>query len=116
MLTRQFVQTLMTRMKERSPLIQVVLGPRQVGKTTGVLQLKDKHPGPSLYVSADDTLTVSNSWIQQQWQAAVEKGDGTLLIIDEIQKIQNWAEIIKRLWDAQARSASKLKCVLLGSS
>src|SRR6185437_13467743 len=116
MLTREFVHTLTDRVAEPAPLIQVVLGPRQVGKTTGVLQMKEKYSGPSLYVSADDTLTVSNSWIQEQWQSALEKGPGTLLIIDEIQKIQNWAEVIKRLWDAQARAAHKLKCVLLGSS
>jgi predicted AAA+ superfamily ATPase len=103
-------------MKEPSPLIQVILGPRQVGKTTGVLQMQEKHSGPSFYVSADDTLNASNRWIEEQWQAALEKGPGTLLIIDEIQKIQNWAEVIKRLWDAQARSPRKLKCVLLGSS
>ncbi len=116
MITREFVQTLAKRMAESSPLIQVVLGPRQVGKTTGVLQMKEKYHGSSLYVSADDTLSVSSRWIQEQWQAALEKGPGTLLIIDEIQKIQNWAESIKRLWDAQGRSAPKLKCVLLGSS
>lgn len=116
MLTREFVRTLTQRMKEPSPLIQVVLGPRQVGKTTGVLQMKAKRSGPSFYVSADDTLNASNRWIQEQWQTALEKGSGTVLIIDEIQKIPNWAEVIKRLWDAQARSSKKLKCVLLGSS
>lgn len=116
MMTREFVQTLAARMAEPKPLIQVVLGPRQVGKTTGVLQVKDQYPGPSLYASADDTLSVSSSWIQEQWQAALEKGSGTLLIIDEIQKIQQWAEIMKRLWDAQGRSPHHLKCVLLGSS
>ncbi len=87
-----------------------------MGKTTGVLQMKETYAGPSFYATADDTLSVSNRWIQEQWQAALEKGPGTVLIIDEIQKIQNWAEVIKRLWDAQARSSQKLKCVLLGSS
>jgi predicted AAA+ superfamily ATPase len=103
-------------MAESSPLIQVVLGPRQVGKTTGVLQMRQNYRGPVLYVSADDTLSISNRWIQEQWQAALEKGPATLLIIDEIQKIQNWAESIKRLWDGQGRPARRLKCVLLGSS
>jgi len=110
------VKTLAQRMAESSPLIQVVLGPRQVGKTTGVLQMRQNYRGPVLYVSADDTLSISNRWIQEQWQAALEKGPATLLIIDEIQKIQNWAESIKRLWDGQGRPARRLKCVLLGSS
>ena len=76
----------------------------------------EKHRGPSHYTSADDRLTVSNIWIQEEWQKALEKGPGTVLVIDEIQKIQNWAEAVKRLWDAERRAGSRVKCVLLGSS
>jgi len=114
-ITRAFVQTLLQRLQEKSPLIQVVLGPRQVGKTTGVMQMLEKLKAPHFYASADDTLSVSNQWIQEQWQAAREKGTGTLLVIDEVQKIHNWAEVVKKLWDSQKRTPG-LKCVLLGSS
>lgn len=115
MIVRAFVNTLLKRMQEPHPLMQVVLGPRQVGKTTGVHQLLKKISAPSLYVSADDTLSVSNRWIEEQWQAAHLKGPGTVLVIDEIQKISNWSEIIKRLWD-ERRTHPKIKLVLLGSS
>ncbi|MFN0118850.1 MAG: ATP-binding protein [Elusimicrobiota bacterium] len=112
---REFVSILESRLKEPSPLIQVILGPRQVGKTTGIHQYLTKTSASSLYVSADDTLSASYLWIQEQWQKAQEKGPGTVFIVDEIQKIENWSGIIKKLWDAQQKS-HRLKCVLLGSS
>lgn len=115
MLVRSFVSTVLNRLQETAPRIQVVLGPRQVGKTTGIQHLLERLHAPSHYASADDTLAVSRSWIQQQWQSGLEKGKGAVLVIDEIQKIHNWAETIKRLWDAQGKTP-KLKCVLLGSS
>lgn len=114
-IVRDFVHTLQVRMQESHPLIQTVMGPRQVGKTTGVSQLLDKVKGATHYVAADDTLHASHRWIQEVWQQALQKGPGTILVIDEIQKIQNWAEIIKRLWDEQ-RKQPKIKLILLGSS
>jgi len=39
-----------------------------------------------------------------------------LLVIDEIQKIANWSEVVKMLWDADARNKINLKVILLGSS
>jgi len=114
-IVRDFVPILLSRVQEPHPLVQVVLGPRQVGKTTGVSQLIEKVKGPTHYVSADDALHASNRWIQEAWQAALQKGPGTLLVIDEIQKIHNWAEVVKRLWDEQQQKP-KLKLVLLGSS
>jgi predicted AAA+ superfamily ATPase len=42
--------------------------------------------------------------------------DKKLLVIDEIQKCHNWAEIVKSLWDESKRLNQKTRCVLLGSS
>ena len=39
-----------------------------------------------------------------------------LLVIDEIQKISNWSETVKLLWDGDTRAGRKLKVILLGSS
>jgi len=39
-----------------------------------------------------------------------------LLVIDEIQKIDNWSEIVKRLWDEDMRNGTNIKVILLGSS
>jgi predicted AAA+ superfamily ATPase len=39
-----------------------------------------------------------------------------LLIIDEIQKISNWSETVKKLWDDDSFNNINLKIILLGSS
>ncbi len=111
---RDFVNILEKRLKESSPLIQVVLGPRQVGKTTGIKQLLDKIKTHSIYASADDVISPGREWLLENWQKALLQGAGTVLIIDEVQKIPNWSESIKKLWDEQGKE--KIKCVLLGSS
>jgi predicted AAA+ superfamily ATPase len=50
-LRRAVVDALESRLRGRVPL-QVVLGPRQVGKTTAVLQVADGWSGPTHYASA----------------------------------------------------------------
>lgn len=110
---RPFVARLQVRMAEPAPLIQVLVGPRQVGKTTGLRQLLARWQGASHYANADDLLTADRSWLLAQWQAAARLGEGTLLVIDEIQKAPNWSETIKSLWDA---APHRLRVVLLGSS
>lgn len=115
MITRAFVSQVESRLRDKHPRLQVVLGPRQVGKTTGVQQLLKKSKGPTHYASADDVLVGADTWVQSHWQTALQKGAGTLLVLDEIQKIPRWAETVKRLWDA-GKSRPPLRCVLLGSS
>ena len=50
--------------------MQVVLGPRQVGKTTLVQQVLDSIDLPYLSVSADGVGAGSTAWLEQQWEAA----------------------------------------------
>lgn len=109
------MQDLIKGMKEHSDFIQVILGPRQVGKTTGVLHFLDKHfDGPHRFVSADKIFNATPTWIREQWLAA--RSESALLVIDEVQKIENWAEAVKSLWDEDKRLKKKVKCILLGSS
>jgi len=107
------VAQLEKRLCDEAPLIQVLVGPRQVGKTTGMRQLLKRTSGKYHYANADDLLVTDRTWLLEQWQKALLLGDGTLLVIDEIQKIPNWSEAIKSLWDVQPR---RLRVVLLGSS
>ncbi len=104
------------QLSSESPLIQVILGPRQVGKTTTILNLLEReYPDAHLYVAADKVFHASPSWVREQWMEA--RRSGKLLVIDEIQKIENWSEAIKSLWDEDRRSKGrKVRCVLLGSS
>lgn len=110
---RPFVAHLEKRLAAAAPLIQVLVGPRQVGKTTGMRQLLGRCQGPSHYANADDLLVTDRTWLLAQWQQASSLGDGALLVIDEIQKVANWSETIKALWDARP---GRLRVVLLGSS
>ena len=110
---RSFVALLEKRLSGETPLIQVLVGPRQVGKTTGIRQLLARTPYQSHYANADDLLVTDRSWLLEQWQKAKLQGSGTLLIIDEIQKIPNWSETLKALWD---RNPRMLRVVVLGSS
>lgn len=95
--------------------IQVVLGPRQAGKTTALQQISERWQGRVQMVSADESSAPSAGWIELNWKLARAKGTGTLLVIDEIQKIPAWSQTVKRLFD-EDRSARRLKVVLLGSA
>lgn len=110
---RPFVAQLEKRLNGESPLIQVLVGPRQVGKTTGIRQLLARTSGNYHYANADDLLVTDRSWLLEQWQKALLLGDGTLLVIDEVQKIPNWSEALKSLWDMNSR---RLRVIVLGSS
>ena len=110
---RPFVAQLAQRLTADRPLMQVLAGPRQVGKTTGVRQLLAQGHWPHHYANADDVLVSDRSWLLEQWQQALLLGDGALLVVDEVQKVTNWPETMKALWDAQP---GRLRVLLLGSS
>ncbi|MBC8207007.1 MAG: ATP-binding protein [Kiritimatiellales bacterium] len=114
-IVREFTAILEKRLKEDLNFIQVVLGPRQVGKTTGLRQIAEKWSGPVQTVTADAAAPPSADWIELNWKIARSKGPGTLLIVDEVQKIPNWSQVVKRLFDEE-RALRHLKVVLLGSA
>lgn len=109
------IKELEENLKASKGLLQVILGPRQVGKTTSVLHfLEHSYRSPYQYVSADKVFQNSSLWIRDEWAKASQQG--ALLVIDEIQKVENWAETIKSLWDEAKRKKKQISCVLLGSS
>ncbi|MCE1226356.1 MAG: ATP-binding protein [Geobacteraceae bacterium] len=110
---RNFVTELENRLTAEHPRIQVLVGPRQVGKTTGVRQLLSRSHLPHLYANADDLLSTDRTWLLEQWQRTLSLGSPALLVIDEIQKIPNWSETIKALWD---KDGHNVRLVVLGSS
>lgn len=116
---RPIFPELVKRLEEPRKFIQVLLGPRQVGKTTLALQVAEEINKPSHYISADTATLQNLSWIQQQWEVArtmVKARSGALLIIDEVQKIPHWSDIIKALWDEDTRNHTNLSVMILGSS
>lgn len=116
---RRQAAVLRSRLKETRRCIQVVAGPRQVGKSTMVQQVVEALKVPVRSVSADEPLLRGHSWIEQQWEAARSETDnrkGGILVLDEVQKIPHWSETVKRLWDEDTRKRHPLKVVLLGSA
>jgi predicted AAA+ superfamily ATPase len=120
MIERTNLQTLVSRVNEPRKFIQVVLGPRQVGKTTMISQLVTKITVPYLNESADN-IVADGSWLAEVWESArlrmkhLQASD-FLLVIDEVQKIDNWSEVIKQQWDRDTRENINIKLILLGSS
>ncbi|MGC9452859.1 MAG: ATP-binding protein [Oceanipulchritudo sp.] len=106
------------RLAEPRGRLQVVTGARQVGKTTLVEQVTAEQTVPVRFVSADEPTLRGSLWLEQQWEAArLEAGDGEgILVVDEVQKVENWSEGVKRLWDEDTRRGTALKVVLLGSA
>lgn len=111
-------EVLASRLLEPRRFIQVVAGPRQVGKTTLVQQVVEASGLPVQFASADEPTLRGAEWIAQQWEAArlMAEASGAVLVLDEVQKIGGWSETVKRLWDEDSRKRRPIKVVLLGSA
>ncbi|MCH6235610.1 ATP-binding protein [Cognataquiflexum rubidum] len=113
---------LLKRLKdEPRRFIQVIYGPRQIGKTTLVRQIMAELDYPSVMIAADAVPAGDGVWISQQWEnARIRQQQQTdkpfLLVIDEVQKIDNWSEQIKAEWDRDTAEEKDIRVVLLGSS
>jgi predicted AAA+ superfamily ATPase len=111
---------LLKRLREKRRFLQVLAGPRQVGKTTLARQVMETSKLPAHYASADEPSLRDRTWIEQQWDAARlkarENKAGALLVLDEVQKVSDWSESVKRLWDADTHASLPLKVVVLGSA
>lgn len=119
--TRPQAAVLSGRLAAQRRFIQVVAGPRQVGKTTLVQQVLDASALPAVYASADEPTLRGRPWIEQQWDAARlatrdASGHRATLALDEIQKIPGWSETVKRLWDEDTAGRVPLNVVVLGSA
>ncbi len=74
-----------------------------------------------------DGVTVSREpsrrdarWLVGVWEQARSDADrsesGSVLALDEIQKVPRWSEVVKGLWDADRRKHRRLHVILLGSA
>jgi hypothetical protein len=91
-----------------------------VGKTTLARQVMDGLPFHSHYASADEPTIKDRAWLEGQWETARFRA-GTqrrkvLLVLDEVQKIPSWSEVVKRLWDEDSAVSRPVRVLLLGSA
>ena len=137
--SRLQLNILAARLDDLPRHIQILAGPRQVGKTTLILQLLGKRePGTYTRVATDEPVSDAinqsaseletmlpetprnEAWLIQIWERSRVAAKGLeghyLLVIDEIQKIPRWSELVKGLWDADRASGLAMHVVLLGSS
>ena len=116
----QFAEVL-DRMNEPRKFIQVLAGPRQVGKSTLIDQVLAECQIPHYLYNADGVDENDTDWIRRIWETTrtlmdTRQQTEAVLVIDEIHKIKRWSEIVKREWDADTRSKRQLKLFILGSS
>ncbi len=144
MYIREHARILASRLKESARRLIVVTGPRQIGKTTLVRETlkRERNSDEYSYTGVDipvlptpyDSLeqrgitTTSGirdtdiEWLTVQWEKARKAADdpkrerGYILILDEIQKIPQWSEAVKGLWDADQAVGRNLQIILLGSA
>ena len=121
MIIRPQSNDLIMRLQEPRRTIQVVAGPRQVGKTTLVKQVLQQLSTPSRFFNADGVEPDDKDWIAARWEEVralmhFNQYQEMVLVIDEVHKINNWSEQVKREWDADTFNDVNIKVVLLGSS
>ena len=121
MYKRSQFNELKSRLSETRDKIQTISGPRQVGKSTMIKQVLQETNIPYLSVTADNVPKTDNFWISEMWSSArarmkASKASEFLLVIDEVHKLDNWSEAIKKEWDEDTRNDINIKVVILGSS
>lgn len=121
MYKRPEYKTITNRLLEERKFIQVVMGPRQVGKSTVVKQVLKDINIPYLFYSADNVPASNSAWISDCWAAVRslkenKNWNDVVLVIDEIQKIANWSDVVKKEWDQDSFNDINIKVLLLGSS
>ena len=122
MFKRPIYKVIRKRISEPRRFIQVLLGPRQTGKTTLAQQLISELKIPIHYVTADEPALKDCTWIEQQWEVARiksrshKKNKKVVFVLDEVQKITGWSETVKRLWDEDSARGLPLHVIMLGSS
>jgi len=148
--TRHEEAKLKQRLSEPVRFINILAGPRQVGKTTIVRELIPHNTPQGFYISVDEEIeayiqpfgktrnTVSPpqkrdaDWLRYYWHEARNRAgewaenrsrrraaapdEPYLFAIDEIQKIEQWSEVVKGLWDADRAHGLNMHVVLLGSA
>jgi len=112
-------QTLYKRLDEPAPgRIQMLTGPRQVGKTTILLEIARDYGEHALYLAADAPEASLPRWWLTQWERALQmaRAGKSILIVDEVHALPNWSRLIKAAIDEVYRERLPLHLVISGSA
>ena len=116
---RPVVSTLVSRMNETRRYIQMLIGPRQTGKSTAIRQALEQVDLPR-HIALASIDSSSRDWLRAQWVQArnlvTPDSPSALLVIDEVQLVDQWSAAVKELWDEDAWSGIDLRVMLSGSS
>jgi predicted AAA+ superfamily ATPase len=117
-MTRHQLAILSLRLQEPRRFMQILAGPRQVGKTTIARAAATSSGLPYVYASADGPSPPGAPWIDHHWDVAVResRGGSGVLVLDEVQKVPRWSEVVKARWDDDSHHGRSLRVVLLGSA
>lgn len=118
---RPVFTSILARVHEPRRFVQVLAGPRQVGKTTLARQVMESVGIPAHFASADDPALREQGWLDAQWEIGRDRARnggraGGLLVLDEIQKVSGWSELVKARWDEDSHAGLELRVLLLGSA
>ncbi len=115
---RSIVGILRERMSEPRHAMQVVVGPRQTGKTTAVRQAMDGIDKPVRFVRVSQDILTTREWLRREWGEArrLAAKEPTIFVVDEIQMVPQWSSVVKALWDEDTDSSLPLQVILTGSS
>ncbi len=110
---------LQRRVEEPAPgRVQILGGPRQVGKTTLLLEIAAADKDRTLYAAADAPEAALPGWWEDLWRRAGELAVSgrAVLLIDEIQHLSDWSRRLKSQADRVRRYKLPLHIVVSGSS
>lgn len=119
MFRRMLSNTIEERIKGDRSFIQVIMGPRQTGKTTAVKQALDASAIPYISFDVGSARTEPLSRIRVEWQQArdLARREGrAVFFLDEAQKTPGWSDVAKALWDEDSWNGMPLHVVISGSS
>lgn len=111
---------LIQRLSDNAPSrIQLVTGPRQVGKTTMLGRIAASFGARAVYGAADSPAASNAGYWDSLWAEAerVAAAQGpAVLLLDEIHMFENWATRLKGSWDRVVRLNLPVHVVASGSS
>ncbi len=114
-IVRDFATIIRQRLSRFEPLIQILVGPRQIGKSTAAREFVAAHPDKAIYLALDNPGPDAEELVRFTWQKARAIKGHKILILDEVQNLENWSALVKELYD-QDRHKGELSLLLLGSS